>query len=137
MCGYENLCEQPYTSGYSHFGSLCNFPCSENYNCCRTLALGIDPGKLIATDLSISFGELENMYNETDSIKESSTAYSHLPVIATCDREIIFRENVQFIPVMSLDTKLDYRNIYCARCNGELCILDAYVFTTDCCTVLE
>ena len=38
MCGFENLCDQPYTSDYSHFGSVCNFPCSENYNCCKTLA---------------------------------------------------------------------------------------------------
>ena len=43
----------------------------------------------------------------------------------------------QFIPVTSLDTKIDYRNVYCARCNGELGKLDAYDFATNCGTVLE
>ena len=158
ICGYENLCDKPYKSEYSHFGRICNFPCLENSNCCRTLSLGIDPGTFIVTDLSVSIAELETAYNETDSIKQQSNTtgkmYSHLPGIDGCDREIALNNNVsmnwqtkceyprhadilEYIPVTSLDTKIDYRNVYCARCNGESGILHAYEFTTDCGTVLE
>ena len=160
ICGYENLCAQPYKLESSQFGKICNFPCQDNLNCCKTLSLGIDPETLIATNLSISIAELGTIYNGTSSIKQQSntilntnTTNSHLPVISGCDREIIINNNVSFtfetqceyqgngnifeyIPVTSHSTKLDYRNVYCARCNGELGIQDAYEFTTDCGTVL-
>ena len=42
-----------------------------------------------------------------------------------------------YIPVRSVDTKTDYRNVYCAHCNGEFGKLDAYGFTADCRTVME
>ena len=158
ICGYENLCDQPYKSESSLFGKICNFPCLDNSNCCRTLSLGIDPGALIAMNPFLYIAELEIMYNETEAIKQlsntSDATYKSLPVMARCDRDFVLENNVsktfqtqceyqshsnivEYIPVMSVDTKIDYRNVYCARCNGELGILDAYEFTTGCRTVLE
>ena len=134
---------------------MCNFPCLENSNCCRLLALGIDPGLLFATELPFSFAEIDTMYSQTEMINnKTSRMYKHLPIITTCDKETVIRNNISmtfqmkcenltngdsldYIPVTSVDTRVDYRNVYCARCNGEVGTLSAYDFQTECGTVLE
>ena len=151
FCGYENMCGQPFKKELRP--KMCNLPCVENSNCCRLLASGIDPGLVIATDLSYSFAELDTMYNQTEMINnKTSRMYKRLPVIATCDKETVIRNNIsttfqmkceklthgdslEYIPVTS--KRVDYRNVYCARCNGEVGTLSAYDFQTECGTVLE
>ena len=77
------MCSQPFRRKYSYFGKMCNFTCAEGSNCCSELSLGVDPGTLIAMNLSLPFATLETMYNQTRAFKQqpnaSRIAYDFLP----------------------------------------------------------
>ena len=158
LCGYEDMCSQPFKPHYSYLGiTMCNFPCIEDSDCCSMLLSGIDPGTAIATNLSLPVADLKTIYNQTTIFNRQSnstrTLYSHLPLIGTCKSGYVRRYNMsrsfqakceqqshgdilEYIPVTSIATRLDYRNVYCARCNGELGIVDAYMFTAECGTII-
>ena len=161
LCGLENTCDQPYKYTYSPFWA-CNFPCVENSSCCNTLSSGIDQETLIVTNLSLRFDQFDTIYipinsnlqNSKDNSNANNINETCISIIDSCDSDNIKKNNLSttfqikcenpglddilaYIPVTSLKTKIDYKSVYCARCNGEMGKLEAYEFTTNCRTVLE
>ena len=156
FCGFEEFCDQPFPYLYVWaMFPMCLFPCAYGKNCCEVLSLGLNTDILMPANLTFNAGELQKVPNqltsrstESSSINSNDTT-NYIPVIGhcpsanqtndfkdKCENELM-SDILSYIPVTSDFNLVDYKSVYCARCNKDYGTLSSHGFSVFCHSPLE